>query len=52
MEALLADPRVEGVIICTPGDSHCEYTLAAADAGKHVLVEKPMAVTGVDSPGH
>eukprot|EP01051_Picozoa_sp_SAG22_P001210 SAG22_NODE_45_length_24718_cov_12.462448_13_plen_365_part_00 len=46
--ALLADPRVEAVIICTPGDSHAEYTIAAAKLGKHVLVEKPMAPSGAD----
>ena len=34
---LLADPRVEPVIIATPGDSHCEYTLlAAAHGSPHV----------------
>ena len=45
---LLADPRVEAVIIATPGDSHCEYTLLAAAHGKHVLVEKPMAVNATE----
>jgi UDP-N-acetyl-2-amino-2-deoxyglucuronate dehydrogenase len=40
---LLADEAVEAVVISTPTDTHCEYTLAAAAAGKHVLCEKPMA---------
>ncbi|MEE2657760.1 MAG: Gfo/Idh/MocA family oxidoreductase [Candidatus Latescibacterota bacterium] len=40
---LLAASEVEAVIVATPTDSHCEYTLAAAQAGKHVLCEKPMA---------
>ena len=46
--ALLADPRVDAVIIATPGDSHCELTLLAAKHGKHVLVEKPMAVNAAE----
>ena len=41
--ALLADENVEAVIVATPTDTHCEYTIAAAAAGKHVLCEKPMA---------
>lgn len=40
---LLADDAVEAVVVATPTDTHCEYTLAAAAAGKHVLCEKPMA---------
>ena len=47
-EQLLADPRVDAVVIATPGDSHCEYTLAAARHGKHVLVEKPMAIDAAE----
>ncbi len=42
---LLADPRVDMVDITTPHDSHAEITLAALKAGKHVFVEKPIAVT-------
>ena len=41
--ALIADAAVEAVIVSTPTDTHCEHTLAAAAAGKHVLCEKPMA---------
>ena len=40
---LLADDAVEAVIVATPTDTHCEHTLAAAAAGRHVLCEKPMA---------
>ena len=42
-DALLADHQVQAVIVATPTDTHCEFTLAAARAGKHVLCEKPMA---------
>ena len=41
----LSDDDVDAVIIATPHPSHREITLLAADAGKHVLVEKPMSVT-------
>ncbi|MBT3343375.1 MAG: Gfo/Idh/MocA family oxidoreductase [Gemmatimonadetes bacterium] len=40
---LIADPDIEAVIVSTPPDTHRDYTLAAAAAGKHVLCEKPMA---------
>jgi predicted dehydrogenase len=40
---LLADPEVDAVYIATPVRLHLPQTLAAAAAGKHVLVEKPMA---------
>ena len=46
---LLARPDVEVVCICTPSGLHAEQTLAAAQAGKHVLVEKPMALTLADA---
>ncbi len=41
--ALIADPEVDAVYIATPPDSHCDYALAVAAAGKPALVEKPMA---------
>lgn len=41
---LIADPGVDAVYIATPPSTHMEYTLAAAQAGKPVYVEKPMAL--------
>ena len=41
---LLADPEVEAVWICTQHDAHAPLALAAAAAGKHVFVEKPLAL--------
>src|SRR5437870_7602503 len=43
-EALLAHPGVDIVSICTPHDRHALETIAAAQAGKHILIEKPVAV--------
>ncbi len=43
VDALLSDPEVDAVFILTNMETHCEYTLKAAKAGKHILVEKPAA---------
>jgi len=42
---LLKDPSVDAVDICVPNFLHSQVAIAAAEAGKHVLVEKPMAIT-------
>ena len=46
---LVADPEVEVVHVCTPNVSHCEITVAAFEAGKHVYVEKPMSHSTADA---
>ncbi|QGF23427.1 Gfo/Idh/MocA family protein [Raineyella fluvialis] len=46
---LLADPSIDVIHVCTWNVSHCEITCAALEAGKHVLCEKPMAITGADA---
>lgn len=43
-EELLARQDIDVVCICTPSGLHAEQTVAAARAGKHVVVEKPMAI--------
>lgn len=40
---LLNDPEIDAVFILTNMETHCEYTIRAANAGKHILVEKPAA---------
>jgi predicted dehydrogenase len=45
---LLARPDVDAVLIATPHADHRDQVIAAAQAGKHVLVEKPMATTVAD----
>jgi len=44
VEALLGDPDVELAVVATPSHLHCRHTIAALNAGKHVVCEKPMAL--------
>jgi predicted dehydrogenase len=47
--ALIARDDIDLVDICTPGDLHAEIAIAALDAGKHVLCEKPLANTPAEA---
>lgn len=49
VDELLADPRVDIVIIATPSGTHAALAVQAARAGKHLLVEKPLALTLEDA---
>jgi predicted dehydrogenase len=44
-EAMLADPEVDVVDICTPHPQHAQQAIAAAKAGKHLIIEKPICLT-------
>jgi len=48
-EALLKDPNVHAVVLCTPHSMHTQQVTAAAQAGKHVFCEKPFALTKSDA---
>ena len=48
LDAALADPRVEGVILCTPHTQHGAQMILAAQAGKHIFCEKPLALQRAD----
>jgi len=43
--AMLDDPDVQIVSICTPSGAHLEPALAAAEAGRHIMIEKPIEIT-------
>lgn len=45
---MLADPRIDAVVVSTPNDTHRDPVIAALNAGKHVYCEKPMALQPAD----
>ncbi len=48
-EAILEDPSIDGVVLATPHTTHADAIVDAARAGKHVFVEKPLALTVGDA---
>jgi predicted dehydrogenase len=48
LDALLDDPELDAVVLCTPHPQHAAGAIAAAEAGLHVVVEKPMALSTAD----
>lgn len=49
---VLADPEVDAVVVASPTPYHVEHALAAIEAGKHVLIEKPVAATLAEVEAH
>jgi predicted dehydrogenase len=49
LSAVLGDPAIQAVILCTPHTLHAAQVLACADAKKHVFCEKPLALTRADA---
>src|SRR5579875_1358095 len=49
LEAALADPEIDAVDLCTPTDCHAPDAISAMRSGKHVLVEKPLALTAASA---
>jgi predicted dehydrogenase len=48
-EALLADPKIDAIVLATPHSQHTQQVAAAAKVGKHVFCEKPFALTKADA---
>ncbi len=51
VEALLAEPEIDVVCICTPSGLHAPLAISCANAGKSIVVEKPMAITREEIAG-
>ena len=51
IQAILKDPDIDIISICTPNNTHSDIAIAAMTHGKHALVEKPMAIRKVDCEG-
>ena len=48
-EALLRDPEVDAVYVPLPNAMHCEWSVRSAECGKHILCEKPLAITAAEA---
>ena len=48
-EAILTDPEVDAIYVSTPHPSHAQWAIRAAEAGKHVLVEKPIGLSAFEA---
>src|SRR5712675_2421855 len=48
-KAMLADPEIDVIDICTPHPFHAKQAVAAAKAGKHLIIEKPIALNWADA---
>ena len=46
---VISDPSIDIVDICTPNNAHAEIAIAAAKAGKHIICEKPLALTSEEA---
>jgi len=46
---VVADPEIDVIVIASPGNTHCEIAIAAAEAGRHVICEKPLALNGEEA---
>lgn len=49
LDGALADPKVKAVVLCTPHSKHAAQVVRAAQAGRHVFCEKPLALTHADA---
>jgi predicted dehydrogenase len=48
LDAVLRDPSIHGVVLCTPHTQHTDQIVKVANAGKHVFCEKPLSMTRAD----
>lgn len=47
-DEMLSDPEIDAVCVCTPSGYHASHVIAAANAGKHIICEKPLAIKTSD----